>query len=305
MARERIDPHERVVSPERAAIGRPPGGAHRVGAHPRPHAELEHAREGRAAGRADDEALENADLRMRLADANETHERFAVHQAVGVEWHHEVVGSAPALAEIADVAGLVARVLGAAAIIQPRRIATGGSPPACDRRLLCRRDRRLIGVAQHKPVETPLFARRREARLHGLHAREGTRRVLVPDRHQERGVASQRRRTVARAPVRRDPMQPVAHTVQQPQADERVAHTEHAPGRGDHEGAEQEDFRDPPAARRQNGPEPHEEREIDENVQHRDEAAAPGDRRDGLQPRRHPVAIGRFHGNSFERVRWR
>ena len=118
---ERLDAHDRVVAPERAAIADPPGLAHGVGAHAVAHAELEDARERRLRRHADDERLQDADLRMRLHHAHELDDGGAGHDAVGVERQHQFVVAAPAVAEIAHVAGLVAGVVGAAAIGQARR----------------------------------------------------------------------------------------------------------------------------------------------------------------------------------------
>ena len=45
MLDERFEPQDRVMSPIRAAIGLPPCASDRVGAHAKPHAELEDAGE--------------------------------------------------------------------------------------------------------------------------------------------------------------------------------------------------------------------------------------------------------------------
>ena len=92
-------------------------------------------------GRADDEALQDADARMRLHDAHEAQDRLARHQAVGVERQHQVVVRAPALAEIAQVAGLEAGVVGAAAIDDALRLGDV-APPGGDGGLLGRGDLR-------------------------------------------------------------------------------------------------------------------------------------------------------------------
>ena len=45
---------------------------------------------------------------MRLHDPREADNRSAIHQAVGVEGQHEFVLTAPSIAKIPDIAGLVA-----------------------------------------------------------------------------------------------------------------------------------------------------------------------------------------------------
>ena len=105
------EPDDGVVAPIGPAIALPPGAADGVGAHAEPHAELEDAREGAGRGQPDDEALQDAELRVGLHDAHQPQHRIRGHQAVGIEHDREFVLRAPALAEIADVAGLEAGIL--------------------------------------------------------------------------------------------------------------------------------------------------------------------------------------------------
>ena len=109
MRDERRKPQDRVVAPIGPAIALPPGAADGVGAHAEPHAELEDAREGAGRRQADDQPLQNAEPRIGLHDADEPQHGVGGHEAVGVERHGELVVAAPALAEVADVAGLVGR----------------------------------------------------------------------------------------------------------------------------------------------------------------------------------------------------
>ena len=125
---ERLDAHQRVVAPERPAVAHPPGLAHGVGAHAVAHAELEDARERAGRRHADHQALQDADLGVRLHHAHQAHDLVARHQAVGVERQHQRVVLAPAGAEVAHVAGLVAGVVGAAAVDDAVAIGIGGLP---------------------------------------------------------------------------------------------------------------------------------------------------------------------------------
>ena len=75
------------------------------------HPELKQPREGAGRRGADDEALQDAETRMRLHDPLELQDRFARHQAVAVERQEERIVPAPAPHEVADIAGLPAGAL--------------------------------------------------------------------------------------------------------------------------------------------------------------------------------------------------
>ena len=77
---------------------------------PKPHAELEQPRERARRGQADHQRLQDAERRIGLHDAHEAQHRFGGHEAVGVQRDREFVCVAPALAEIADIAGLEAGI---------------------------------------------------------------------------------------------------------------------------------------------------------------------------------------------------
>ncbi len=178
------EPHDGVVSPKRSAIPGPPGGAHRIGAHAVAHPELEDAREGGDRGRADDEALENADTRIGLADSHHPQDRRAVHQTVGVERDHEIIGRAETLAKITDVSGLVAVIARPASVMQLGRVVALRISPGLEGRLLLRRDRGVARVAEHEPIERTAFAGRLDALLHGPQTPHRARRVFVANGHQ-------------------------------------------------------------------------------------------------------------------------
>jgi hypothetical protein len=72
-----LDAHHGVMAPERTAIAHPPGLPHGVAAHAVPHAELEDAREGRLRRHADNQALEDADLRIGLHHAHQLDDGLA------------------------------------------------------------------------------------------------------------------------------------------------------------------------------------------------------------------------------------
>ena len=110
MCDERPKPQHGVVPPIGTAIALPPGVADGVGAHAEPHAELEQARESAGRRQTDNESLQNAEIGVGLHDAHEPQDGVGGHEAVGVEHHGELMLCPPALAEVADVAGLVAGI---------------------------------------------------------------------------------------------------------------------------------------------------------------------------------------------------
>ncbi len=136
------------------------------------HAELEDARERAGRRHADHQALQDADLGMRLHHAHQAHDLVARHQAVGVERQHERVVLAPAGAEVAHVAGLEAGVVGAAAIDDALAVGIGGLPGR-DGRFLGGGDGGVVGVAQHEVAEGRALAGRVDAGLDGLEPQDG------------------------------------------------------------------------------------------------------------------------------------
>ena len=244
---ERLDAHDRVVAPERAAVADPPGLPHGVGAHAVAHAELEDAGEGALGGHADDQALQDADLGMGLHHAGEAHDLLARHQAVGIERQHQRVVGAPAGAEVAHVAGLVACVVGAAAIDDAVAVGIGGLP-GLDRLLLGGGDGGVVGVAQHEPGEGAALAGRIDAGLDRAQAQDGALGVLVAQRHEHGRLDAQRRRRICGSGVGRHLGQAILVEMQEPQADQGVPEAEHGPGRAGREAQEQDHVHGGPAA---------------------------------------------------------
>ena len=129
--------------------------------------------------------------RIGLADSRQTHERLAVHQTVGVERNHEFVIGAPALAEVADIAGLITMIVGAAAIDEARGVILRA--PGGEGGFLLPSDLRIICVAEHEPVEEGAGAGALDARADGAEPRDRASRVFVADRHQHGDALGQRR----------------------------------------------------------------------------------------------------------------
>ena len=126
MRHERSKAQGRIVPPVGSAIGLPPGPADRVGAQPQPHAELKHPREGAGRRQADDQALQDAEPRIGLHDANEAQDGVGGDEAIRVQRDRELMLTAPARAEIADVAGLEAGIGRAPAVGDGNAIAPRG-----------------------------------------------------------------------------------------------------------------------------------------------------------------------------------
>src|SRR5207249_12149471 len=134
MRHQLSDTPDVIVPPVRPAIALPPGAADGVGAHAQPHPELEDADKGAGRRHADHQALHDAEPRIDLHDAHELEHEVDGHHAVGVEHDCEVVILAPALAKVADIAGLEPDIFLAPAVGER-------DPPAP-----CRRQRRKARV---------------------------------------------------------------------------------------------------------------------------------------------------------------
>ena len=165
---ERRDAHQRVVAPERTAVADPPGLAHGVGAHAVAHAELEDAGEARwttacpPPGSAGCRSCGWACImRMRRTISAPAIRLSASSGSISVEV------AAPALAEVAHVAGLEAGVLLAPAVDDAVAVRIGRLP-GLDRLLLGGGHRRIVGVAQHEIAEGAALAGGVDAGLDGL-----------------------------------------------------------------------------------------------------------------------------------------
>src|SRR5205085_2481480 len=121
----------------------PPGTADGVGAHPEPHAELEHARKGAGGRQADDQPLENTQPWTGLHDSDKTENGVGRHDAVGIERHREIMLAAPALAEVAAVTGSSPRIRAAIGITVA------------------------IGSAAKRMIARPITAFQKPATIHG------------------------------------------------------------------------------------------------------------------------------------------
>ena len=165
------DADDAVMAPERAAVALPPGGAQGIGAHAVAHPDLEQTRERRRVRQADDELLEDADLGALLDDPRQADDRLARHQAVGVEHEHEVEPMPVRAQEVPDIAGLVAGVVGTAAVVQALgKILAGAQALEQAQLLRCRRG--LACVAQNEELEGVRLAGILQAAEHGREVTE-------------------------------------------------------------------------------------------------------------------------------------
>ena len=117
----------------------------------------------------------------------------AVHQAVGVEHQHVVVGAAPALAEVGDVAGLAAPCFPPAAVVDADAVAAGAG--AASRRRFSRRARCRGSVVSlsRKTVEGPPAPLGHESSAIASSGGEDAGGILVVGWHQQGRRASTRR----------------------------------------------------------------------------------------------------------------
>ncbi len=128
---------------------------------------------------------------MRIHHLRKRDERVTRHDAVGIEHDCIVIGPAPRLHEVSDVAGLAPQILLAASVKDTslRFVALHESRP---RKLLRRADLGLARVREHEQIERRLFRTRLERGPNNIEASEHPRRVLVIDRHDDRGPPLER-----------------------------------------------------------------------------------------------------------------
>ena len=201
------------------------------------HAELEDAGKGAVAGRADHQTLQNAELRRVLHDADHPADGVAIHHTVSIQRQQKGIVMPPAIAEIGNIASLVAVVLDAAAIDQAFG-PLGHALPCRKQRFLAGDDGRLVAVAQHKKREARPLAGCIQTFLDHMQTRKGACGVFVAQRHQDRCRQTQRLALVADIKIGRDLAQAVTGAVQQPQADHRIPETQHRPRHRQHESAD-------------------------------------------------------------------
>ena len=233
------DADDAVMAPERAAVGLPPGRAQGIGAHAVAHPDLEQTRERRRVGQADDELLEDADLGALLDDPRQADDRLARHQAVGVEHEHEVEPMPLRAQEVPDIAGLVAGIVRAAAIVQAlgedrggRAGSRTGAAPGLPSPVLAR-------VAQDEELEGLRLAGILQAAEHGLEMAEDPLGLLLEDRDHDRGPRAQGSLQVGATHGRGDVGRRVAGQEQDGQTDQPVPEAEHDPGQRDREQGEE------------------------------------------------------------------
>ena len=147
--------------------------------------------------------LDQAGVGIGLHAARELDNRIGLEQAVGVEDEKIVVGAAPPLAEVADIAGLPRDVPVAATIVKRDAVAEAGAH-LHERGLLGEGDLGPGRVAQDEPVEGLIFAERANARCHRLQTRKDPLGILVVGRHQYGNAAFERNARAGFATAGRD-----------------------------------------------------------------------------------------------------
>ena len=283
MVAERRDAHQCIVAPEGSAIAGPPGAAHRIGPHAMAHAELEHAGKARGRGRADHETLQNAKLRPCLAHAHHAQDRLARHQAVSVERQHEGEITAPCVAELAHIAGLVALIAGAATIMKPRRRIVMAGAQGLEAALFDGSNRRIISVAQDEIGETGFVARLCQRQDHRLEPGQGAGWILVAHGHDDGGALREGCVAVARLGIGHNPGARVPASMQQPKAEQRVPDAQHAPGCRNGEAGEHRPVDEAPALVAQNRRQPGQKAQISCQIERRGGEASAAQGGDRLQ----------------------
>ena len=154
--------------------------------------ELQHAREHRVAADQLGRGLDQADVRVGVHPAHQLGHGAGGHQRVGVQHQHVAVGAAPPGDEVLDVAGLALHVAQAAPVedVLAARHLLAEALPGVE---LGEPDVGVGRVAQHEQVAALALRQRLQPRPHRPQAGEDAVRVLVVDRHDERGPGRLRR----------------------------------------------------------------------------------------------------------------
>ena len=178
---------QRVVAPVVALRAVPPGDA--VGDDRAVDAagELLHPGEQRRAAGDDRQGLDQADVGMRLHGAHQRDERFAAHDAVGVQDEELRIGVAEAADPFGDVAGLAGGVPGAMAVEDPG-VAVGSRAQVEEGFLLGDPGFGVSGVAQDEDVEQGACLKRSQGLVDGFQAGHDAGGRFVVGRHQQRGA---------------------------------------------------------------------------------------------------------------------
>jgi hypothetical protein len=189
-------------------------------------------------------------LGILLHDADQAQDGLGAHEAVGVEHHHMVEFAAPLLAELADVAGLVAGVDHAPAI-GDRETAVENPREFRREDFLRGTDLRLEAVAQDEAVQLVGRAAGGQTAQHGDEIASQPRRILVAHADQDGGARGDR--IVAEAESRDGRCDDLRLPAEQHEGetDQRVPKADDRPGQRDGEGRQHEPVDDVEPARRQ------------------------------------------------------
>ena len=231
MIGERACANDRVVAPIIAVAPHPERQAGGDDGAGDARCELLYAREQGVAIDDQRQALNDSGVRIGFHRRREPDDRIRGHQAVGVQDDHLGVGGAPARDEVGDIARLAAHVLSSSAIEQTRRRKSLAHRQ--QRPLLGDPDVGIGGVGEKEIVEGIAQARRLDVLINRLHRREHTRRGLVVDRHDDRGLDIERARQRVRTRRAKDEPGEAQHALREGEAD---------PGERQHEQRDQRPF---------------------------------------------------------------
>ena len=205
-----------------------------------------------------------------LHDAHHAQDRIRGLERVRVERDGEIVVGAPAGAEVENVAGLEAGVVGAPPVGEleapfPLRLQRG------ETRLFGRGDLRIIRVAENKDMELPREPGRDDPLHHRLDIADDPLGILVAHAPQDRGPGRDRLVAGDARRDRRDGRDRIGRAHDE-QSESRVPEADHRPGQRDGEQQHQDEVDDRKAAgRKREGQEPdqpHHRGEDDQGEEH-------------------------------------
>ena len=190
MGRKGLRADDGVVTPVVAVAAHPGREARGDDGAVDPGGELLEPGEERVAIDDEGQRLDDAGIRIRFHRDREAHDAFAGHQAVRIEDEHVIVVPAPAAHEIGDVARLAVVVLRPVPVVEAR-VGSEPVPQFQERALLRDPGVGIGGIGDDEIVEGASQSGRVDGFPNGFDGGEGSCRLLVVDRHDDRRPARQ------------------------------------------------------------------------------------------------------------------
>ena len=186
--REGAQPQDGIVAPVVALAELPESQAVRQHRAVESNRKLQQACEQRLAAGQQRQCLDDADIRVRVHQLRQRHQRLAGHDAVRIEHDHVVVSAAPVAHELGDIAGFSPDIVAAPAVEQ-----TAGGAASCHQRRpgrdLCTGNLAIARIGQDVEIEALLGRLLLQRPPYGICGGEHSNRIFIVDRYDDRGLA--------------------------------------------------------------------------------------------------------------------